>query len=849
MRCVPSTAGHGPRPGRRGPGRPLRHLALFLALAALATASAAKPGLSEKHAQWLDDVRPLLTRNERKAFLDLEQDHQRAAFIRRFWAARDPTPGTEDNEFRIRYYQRLELARERYGDGWQDHRATVFVLNGDPSDVMATDCGVLTWPMELWTYGYSERLGSSVEILFYQRFGGGPFRMWNPAEGYKVLLPKINERDQERKDLFREHMLKYCGEVWDDVTYLLDAIERIVRDNGVLSAEAGAPPENPDPEWLLGFNAFSTDVGEGREPLAAQLDVEFPEPYRQRVVARGLLSVPREAATPVAVGDGESYGFQLTGEVLVGEELFESFRYRFDVPAERLQGDSVPLVFERYLRPGAYTWIVKLEDLGSGKVFREEREVEVPAVAGLAEAAELPGEVVTAVEETLAEGAGEPASIRFVGQRDRDLTGGLRRFEAEAAGEGIERVAFYLDERKILTKTRPPYGVELDLGRLPRRHAVRVVALAADGSELATDEIVVNPGRHELAVRWVEPRPGGAVPGPVRARVEVDAPEGERIETVELFVGERSVATLYQEPWVYPLEIEPDAGYLRAVATLEDGTTAEDLVLVSTADYSEEVDVRLVEVFASVLDGAGHPVRDLGEDEFRVEEDGRPQTLLRFERLEDLPLHATVLVDTSASMADYLPEVRRVAREFFEETLREQDRASVMTFAEKPREATPFTGDLDALSAGLAGLAAGRGTALWDSVVHAVYGLQGSTGQRALVLLTDGEDRQSRFEAEEAARYANAAGVSVYAIALKSGTKRSARGHLERLAELTGGRLFLLDGPEDLKRAATTIQQDLRSRYLLAYQAPQGSGDEFRTIDVAVTRPGLSVRALRGYYP
>ncbi|MEZ5332370.1 MAG: VWA domain-containing protein [Thermoanaerobaculia bacterium] len=272
-------------------------------------------------------------------------------------------------------------------------------------------------------------------------------------------------------------------------------------------------------------------------------------------------------------------------------------------------------------------------------------------------------------------------------------------------------------------------------------------------------------------------------------------------------------------------------------------------MLVSTADYSEELDVRLVEVFASVLDGSGRPVLDLDADEFRIAEDGEPQTILRFERLEDLPLWVTVLVDTSASMADYLPDVRRVAREFFESTLREEDRASVMTFAERPREATAFTDDLDALSAGLAGLAAGRGTALWDSVVHAVYGLQGSSGQRTLVLLTDGEDRQSRFDFEEAARYANAAGVTVYGIALKSGVKRAARGNLERLAELTGGRLFLLDGPDDLGRAATTIQQELRSRYLLAYQAPQGGGEELRTVEVTVARPGLAVRALRGYYP
>ena len=822
---------------------------VLLVLALLAAAALAAPaGLSEDHASWLDDVRPLLSKAERKAFLALTQDHQREAFITAFWASRDPRPETAGNAFEERYYVRLEQARQRFGD-WNDHRTAVWAVNGEPSGLLATDCGVLTWPMELWTYGYAERLGHSVEILFYQRFGGGPFRMWSPAEGYKVLLPTLHEQGQEDDGDFRAVLRKYCGEVLEDVWLLLDAIERIDADEGLTSARAAGPPENRDPEWLLSFHAFSTDASGDAEPLSAELAFAFPEPYRQRVVARAVVGVPREAASPVRVGEDSSFSFLLTGEILRGEELFESFRYRFEVPAHRLEGDTVPLVFERYLRPGAYTWIVKLEDLGSGRVFREERAVEVPLLDGLEDAAELPGEVAEAVEDTLAAGAGEAASIRFVGRRERDATDGLQRFEAEVRGDGVDTVAFFLDGRRILTKTRPPYGVELDLGRLPRRHTVRVVALGPAGVELATDEIVVNPGRHDLRVRWVEPRPGGAVPGPVRARVEVEAPEGERVETVELYRDDELMATLYQAPWLLPLEITPDATYLRAVATLEDGTTAEDLLLVATGDFSEELEVRLVEVFATVTDPSGRSVRDLGREQFRVSESGRPQELLRFERLEDLPLHVTLLVDTSASMAEHLQEVRAIAQGFFADILRARDRASVMTFAERPREATPFTADLDSLSAGLAGLVAGRGTALWDSVVHAVYGLQGASGQRALVLLSDGEDRQSRFDFEEAARYATSAGITVYAIALKSGSARNARANLGRLAELTGGRLFLLDAPADLASASTAIQEDLRSRYLLVYQAPEGGGDDFREIDVEVTRAGLSVRALQGYFP
>ncbi len=824
------------------PSRWLAGLALSLAAVAASAAGDAGAALSPEHRQWLEEVEPLLSREERRAFLALEKGYQRQAFIAAFWAARDPRPDTPANEFQERYRERREEAWERFGEGWADERAVVFVLNGPPAAVKATDCGVLTWPLELWRYGYSEKMGRGFEVLFYQRNAGGPFRIWHPAEGYQALLPTLRDREDEAS--FRAILMERCGELWDNTAALLESVRRMEQEGGVTAAEAAAPPDLEDPEWLLAFHAVSTDRPAGAPALAATLSVRFPDRYRLRTVVEGLLEVPSTAAQPLTVGGRPSYAFELTGEVLREGELFESFRYRYELPrsAERLA-----LLFVRNLRPGTYSLVVKLEDLGGGGIYRDERTIEVPTL-GETEAAPLPALAAAELPDSPPAGAA-PAAIRL--RAAGELARGLVRFEAAAEGEGIRQVTFLLDGRPVLTKAQPPYSVELDLGRLPRRHSVRAVAYGADGTELATDEIAVNPGQYAFRVRLVEPRPGSGVSGRVRARAEVEAPEGQGVERVEFYRDEELVATLFQEPWVQPIELgsPPAATFLRIVAYLRDGNATEDLVLLDPGDYGATLEVRLVELYATVLDGASHPVHDLACGDFQVFESGQRQELLRCERLEDLSLHAGLLIDTSASMTDFLPQVREIAQRFFEQAIAPRDRAAVFTFSDRPRLVTGFTSDLAALSAGLAGVHPEQGTALWDSLVYALYTIRDLKGQRALIVLSDGEDRRSDYAFDEALRYATASGVTVYVVGLEKSARGTARRQLERLAEATGGRSFFLRDIAELGAVYEAIQQDLRSRYLLVYQPPPVADEDFRPIEVRVARGRHTVRTLQGYFP
>src|SRR5262249_13663167 len=156
------------------------------------------------------------------------------------------------------------------------------------------------------------------------------------------------------------------------------------------------------------------------------------------------------------------YNLLLTGEVLRDGELFDSFRYKFDLPASEA-AESLPLAFERPLRPGDYKLIVKVEDVNSGKLFREEREISVPAAASGPDAPGTEAESAGVLAEGNAALRGGEATIRMVPPVGQ-LQSGMQRFDTLHTGGEIARVTFLLDGKPVLTKRALPYSVELDLG-------------------------------------------------------------------------------------------------------------------------------------------------------------------------------------------------------------------------------------------------------------------------------------------------------------------------------------------------------------------------------------------------
>ena len=846
------------------------HRTLLAALAACSLLAAAPPkdpppipeDLPAKYRTWLEDVEPLLSAKEREVFLTVRRDYQREAFIRRFWQVRDPFPQTARNELQERWEERARVAREKFG-GLSEDRARMLLINGEPKEVFQVRCELLL-PLEIWSYPGTDRIKTAFSLAFVSPQGSlqGPYRLWVPTQGISSLLSQAMRVQTHDVAAISAAISQVCPRGDDIAARLGESIDwHYVEERGQVLPK-------PGDEWVSGFASASTDVPEGAETFPAELDLSFPGRFGTRTVVQGLVSVSKGEVRPAKIEGTQTstYNFLVDGEILYKDELFDHFRYRFTLPEADAQADAkIPLVFQRYLRPGSYKLVVKIEDLAGKRYFRDQRELQVPFVEGEATAAETlsapaaPAPAVSTAQAALAE-ANAPAAIGSDEQTIRilppppGLATGKARVEAAVTGDKIARVSFELDGKPVLAKARPPYSVELNLGLQPRTHVVRAIAQSATGEKLAEDEILLNAGPHRFSVRLVEPQAGRTYKTSLRAQAVVDVPEGDSLERLELYLGESLAATLYQPPFTQPLLLPSDTvQYVRAVAYLKDGNSTEDTVLINAPDAGDQVDVDFVELYTTVADNKGRPVEGLTQEDFKVFEDGIEQEIRRFELVRDVPIYAGILLDTSSSMGegDKLDSAIRGALHFFQTVLTPKDRASVITFADQPTLAVRFTNQEPVLAGGLAGLTADGNTALYDSLIYALYYFGGVRGKRAIIILSDGRDEGSRYPFNDALEYAKRSGVALYTVGIGLSTKDSdVRLKLNRLAEETGGRSFFVDRAGELDRVYESIEGELRSQYLLAYQSTNLKRDEkFRTIEVKLSRPGLEAKTLKGYYP
>lgn len=838
--------------------------------------AAPAPGaeLSERHREFLRSVEVLISPKEQEIFLGLREAYQRDAFIRRFWKVRDPYPRTEQNELQERWESHVRQARQQLGE-ISSERALTLIFFGEPSRKLPLACTALREPLELWFYDHgAEPIRDSFAVIFKGR--NERARRWRPIDGFGDLVDfsrSIGRTDEELVRMVGEE----CGraeELFSAVGQALDLAR--VREQGLWP--------QPSEEWVLAFAARGTDLRAGAEKLDAALELTYPGRNQSRTVVQGYLKVPRGQLAATKLGDHDFYNLIVDGEVLRQGELFESFRYRFDFPAQGAP-EEVPLIVQRYLRPGPYRLILRVEDAASTRMSRSELELEVPrwepgqapspAAAPAAPAGAAPNEaaarLVAAAQEAADQAVLQEAnaslssgdqSIKIAPLRE-GLQLGKVRVEARTRGEGIAKVAFELDGRRVMSKGAPPFSVEIDLGTKPRLHRLKVLALGPGGEKLAEDQTLLNAGPHRFAVRLIEPQPGKSYEKSLRVHAEVEVPEGEQLDRMEIFLEETRVATLYQPPFEQPVLLDkPGAlSYVRAVAYLADGNTAEDVSFVNAPDFSDELEVQFVELYAAVLDRKGDFVEGLAAEDFTVREDGEPQQIRRFEAIRDLPIRAGLVIDTSLSMESQLKDVEKAAYRFLETVIKPRDRAAVITFNDKPRLAVRFTSDQAVLAGGLAGLTAEGETALYDTLIYSLHYFSGLTGKRTLVVLTDGADSRSTYTYEDALEFARRAGVSIYVIGLGlPSSQREVRGKMVRLAAETGGEAYFIDTPAQLGRIYDNIQLELRAQYLLAYQSSQGAAgaakaagkddkDGFREVEVKVGRPGLEVKAMKGYFP
>jgi len=264
-----------------------------------------------------------------------------------------------------------------------------------------------------------------------------------------------------------------------------------------------------------------------------------------------------------------------------------------------------------------------------------------------------------------------------------------------------------------------------------------------------------------------------------------------------------------------------------------------------------------VNVVFTVVDKDGRFVRDLKQDQFKVLDNRLPpRQIMNFAAQTDLPLHVGLLIDASNSIRDRFKFEQDAASEFLYEIIRPKtDRAFVLAFDEVVDVTQDFTGDLDKLRTGIQKIRAGGGTALWDAVYYSCRDKlmkepASSAVRRAIILVSDGDDNESRVYRQEAVEMAQRAEVVIFTIStslMSNHTKGDE--NLKILAESTGGRAFFPVKLDDVVAAFTDIQDELRSQYMISYRPDQFvANGQFRPIQIVADNKKFKVRAKRGYF-
>jgi VWFA-related protein len=269
------------------------------------------------------------------------------------------------------------------------------------------------------------------------------------------------------------------------------------------------------------------------------------------------------------------------------------------------------------------------------------------------------------------------------------------------------------------------------------------------------------------------------------------------------------------------------------------------------------VDVTRVDMLFTVTDKKGRFITDLTKTDFDVIESKKPQVIQEFTAESDLPLRLAILVDTSNSIRDRFKFEQEAAVEFINSVVHAgADKAMIVSFDSSAELVSDLIDDTEKLDLAVRGLRPGGGTAFYDAIFFACRDkLQQDQPRhkfrRAMVIVTDGEDNESRYTRDQALEMAQKADVVIYAISTNiSHTDTEGDKVLRYLTQETGGRTFFPFKVEDLAQSFENIANELRHQYNISYRPePLKTDGLYHTVDLRVKgRKDLVVRARRGYY-
>lgn len=288
------------------------------------------------------------------------------------------------------------------------------------------------------------------------------------------------------------------------------------------------------------------------------------------------------------------------------------------------------------------------------------------------------------------------------------------------------------------------------------------------------------------------------------------------------------------------------------------------LILTFTAVHAAQmrVDVRLVNVIATVTDHHGRYLAGLGPEDFVLEEDGARQKISHFSQDHGVPVSVGILLDTSGSMERKIQTaVEAVDR--FVRRVDEEDEIFLMTFASEPVLRQDFTNDRDRLSKALRKIFPTGGTSLYDALTEALVKIEnGRHDKRAILVITDGQDTSSVTTLDQVLRMVRESELLVYSIGIRASgfsprTEMSRRDEvdmkvLHAFAESSGGRAFLLSDSlilgrgSEIEKVLDTVADELHSQYTIGYYPSHPDDGRYHSIELHTTW-GYPVRSRGGY--
>jgi Ca-activated chloride channel family protein len=273
--------------------------------------------------------------------------------------------------------------------------------------------------------------------------------------------------------------------------------------------------------------------------------------------------------------------------------------------------------------------------------------------------------------------------------------------------------------------------------------------------------------------------------------------------------------------------------------------------------YTMHKDVDEVLQYCTVVDEKGNLVTDLSRINFRIWEDGVPQTSSSFQH-QDVPVSIGIVVDNSGSMRDKRAAVNVAALDLVRAS-NPKDAAFIVNFSDKAFLDQGFTSEIASLDRGLSHFDSKGATALYDAVAASADELSthASNPKQALLVITDGADNASRLTLEEAiGRVQLLGGPVVYSIGLlfdiDKEESRRASSALKTLSQETGGSAYFPRSLEDVDKIAAEVARDIRSQYTIGYRSTKlASIEGYRVVRVEASAPDhgkLIVRTRRGYF-